>query len=281
MPVRISRRKFLAGLGVGTLACGAYSHVESTWLEVGRHSIKAGRLPGWGPVTLLHISDLHASHWVSLEYLDRAISLCVQLKPDVICMTGDYITGGKYNQFEPYGRILKRLSQAAPTFACLGNNDGEQAEAASNGANTAQIRQLLKSSGIELLDNAAREVRVKNSAVHLVGVSDRHIGECAPARAFAGVRPESGLPVVVLSHNPDTKQVLRPYPWDLLLSGHTHGGQVCIPFFGPPFLPVADRRFVAGLYRWEDRWLHVSKGVGNWYGLRFNCRPDVSLLTLT
>ena len=65
-----------------------------------------------------------------------------------------------------------------------------------------------------------------------------------------------------------------------MLSGHTHGGQLRIPFVGTPFAPVRDRRFVQGLHRWQDRWLHITKGIGNLRGMRLNCRPEISLLTL-
>ena len=73
---------------------------------------------------------------------------------------------------------------------------------------------------------------------------------------------------------------MQQYPWDLMLSGHTHGGQLWIPFIGAPFAPVRDKRFVKGLVRWQNRWVHVTKGVGNLHGMRLNCPPEVSLLTL-
>ena len=79
---------------------------------------------------------------------------------------------------------------------------------------------------------------------------------------------------------PDSKEHLRKYPWDLMLCGHTHGGQ-CDLVFGTPFAPVRNKRYVRGLHPWNDRWIHTTKGVGNLHGLRFNCRPEVSLLTFT
>ncbi len=83
-----------------------------------------------------------------------------------------------------------------------------------------------------------------------------------------------------MSHNPDTKVMLQNYSWDVMLSGHTHGGQIWLPIIGAPFAPVEDKRFIAGLYRWDNRWIHITKGIGNVHGLRFNCRPEVSLLTI-
>jgi predicted MPP superfamily phosphohydrolase len=85
---------------------------------------------------------------------------------------------------------------------------------------------------------------------------------------------------ILLNHNPDAKDLVRSYEWDLMLCGHTHGGQVCLPFIGAPFAPVRDKRYLHGLYAWNKRWLHISSGVGNLHGIRFNCRPEVSLLTV-
>jgi predicted MPP superfamily phosphohydrolase len=102
-----------------------------------------------------------------------------------------------------------------------------------------------------------------------------------PAEAFAGWQREPGVPLILLSHNPDTKQRLLRYSWDLMLSGHTHGGQLSLPLVGEPFAPIEDKAHVHGLYRWEDRWLHITAGVGALHSLRFNCRPEVSVLTLT
>ena len=88
------------------------------------------------------------------------------------------------------------------------------------------------------------------------------------------------MPVVLLSHNPDTKDHLLDFAWDVMLSGHTHGRQLSLPLIGEPFSPIVDKRYVRGLYRWENRWLHISAGVGSLHTARFNCRPEVSLLTL-
>ena len=97
--------------------------------------------------------------------------------------------------------------------------------------------------------------------------------------AFSSVDPHT--PVILLAHNPDSKDVLSERTWDLMLSGHTHGGQVRIPFDGPRFAPVTDKRYVAGLAPWGSRQIHVSRGVGNLVGIRFRCRPEVSVLLLT
>jgi len=86
---------------------------------------------------------------------------------------------------------------------------------------------------------------------------------------------------VVLSHNPDSRWRLEGEDWDLMLCGHTHGGQLIVPLFGTrPFVPIEDPAFSEGLIPWKGRLIHVTRGVGNLHGMRFNCRPEVSLLEL-
>ena len=90
-----------------------------------------------------------------------------------------------------------------------------------------------------------------------------------------------GTTTLALLHNPDGKDQIADHSWHLALCGHTHGGQLCLPWWGTPFAPVRDHRYVAGLNRWRDRWIYTTRGVGNLHGVRFNCRPEVRLLTLT
>ena len=87
-----------------------------------------------------------------------------------------------------------------------------------------------------------------------------------------GIEKSDTETTVLLSHNPDSKTEVQDHPWDLMLCGHAHGGQLWIPFFGAPFASIRDRRFVKGLRRWNNRWIHVTKGVGNLHGLRLNWR---------
>lgn len=280
-----SRRLFLASLGLsGASAASAATYmrfIEPGWFEVARPQVATGKANGRPPLNVLHLSDLHASPVVSLPFIAEAVELGLNLQPDLICLTGDYITH-TWDDWTGYARVLGRLSAAAPTFACLGNHDGGRWALRHRGYPTSiEVRDLLARSRIELLHNAAAGLRVGAWRVNLVGVGDVYAHELSPGPAFRGWRPEPDQLTLLLAHNPDVKPLLRGYPWDLMLCGHTHGGQLSLPLLGTPFAPVRDRRFVKGLHRWDDRWIHVTKGVGNLYGLRFNCRPEVSLLTLT
>ena len=276
-PKKLTRRQFLLLAPIAGIAYMRFG--EPRWLEVGRHDVSLFRtLPG-APLTLLQLSDFHASEFVSLDFIARSVDLALRsCVPDLVCLTGDFITW-KWNDWERYSEILARLVSAAPAFACLGNHDGGDWAATSKGYDDhASVEAMLAKAGVQLLHNAAAHFTAKGVRLNVVGLGDEWAHEMDPALAFRDVEPADAT--ILLSHNPDTKSALLAHPWDLLLCGHTHGGQLDLPIIGTPFAPVHDKRYVAGLHRWKERWLHVTKGVGNLHGMRFGCRPEVSVLRL-
>ena len=250
---------------------------EPGWLQVGRHNVAVKS--GLPEVKILHLSDLHASSSVSLEQIGSAIDVGLSLKPDLICLTGDFITT-KYDSFPQYAQVLKRLSDSAPTFASLGNHDGGSWAASRGYADVSAVSGMLQDAGIQLLHNSSFDIQSRSRSLTLVGVGDLWAKDLDPDTAFGNVVPSNEKTVILLSHNPDSKKAVARYPWNLMLCGHTHGGQLVLPLLGRPFLPIEDTRFAEGLHRWNDRWIHVTRGVGNLHGMRFNCPPEVSLLTL-
>jgi predicted MPP superfamily phosphohydrolase len=281
---RTSRRRFLLGsMAGGAGAMGAtYGYMrlwESGWLEVNHHQVPVEKPVA--PFRLLHLSDLHASKVVSLGYLRRALSVGLEQKPDLICVTGDFITW-KYKRYGEYAEVLRVLSATAPTYACLGNHDGgvwAESKMKTKTDSTEQVRQLLQNANIRLLHNEHVAKTVNGHEWNVVGVGDLWNRECLPDLAFARMDP--ARPTLVLSHNPDSKDLMANHPWDVMLCGHTHGGQIYLPGLGAPLAPVKNKKYVRGLHRLGDRWLHVTKGVGNLHGVRLNCRPEVSVLDVS
>ena len=145
---------------------------------------------------------------------------------------------------------------------------------------TQPVRQLLQQSRIELLHNRCATLRLNGRDVKLTGLADVWSENLNLAAAFPPAEAGGAAARILLSHNPDTKDFLKFHPWDLLLCGHTHGGQVVLPWLGAPWAPVRDKRFIAGMYSWDNRWIHITRGVGNVHGFRFNCPPEVSLITV-
>ena len=162
----------------------------------------------------------------------------------------------------------------------MGNHDGGAWVQEQGGyADHSAVDKLLENSGIHILHNRAERITIRNTSIWLAGVGDLWSGEVDAKATFADIETSTGK-VILLAHNPDTKDVLSHKRWDLMLSGHTHGAQVIIPFDGPRFAPVIDKRYVAGLGQWGSRQIHVSRGVGNLFGVRFGCRPEVNLLEI-
>jgi len=240
--------------------------------------------PRGTPLRLLHLSDLHVTGSASLELVERAVHAGLEQRPHLSCLTGDYLTAGAGGDPRDLARALRPLVEAGPVIAILGNHDGGSWSSRRGGhSETAPVVDTLEAAGCAVLSNAWRAVAVAGWRLAVAGTGDLWAGQCDPAVAFQGW--DAGAATadarMVLAHNPDSKEALRAYPWDLLLCGHTHGGQVVLPLIGPPVVPVRDRRFVAGLNAWDQRWIHTSRGVGSILGLRFNCRPDVTILELS
>ena len=282
LPRFITRRRFLSGCFSAVAGAGLWTRfIEPWWFKIAQHTVPLGF--GGEPLRLLQLSDMHADP-MPLDYLRKTFRAGLALKPDLICLTGDFITR-KFDRWDEYAALLSKLPVVAPTFAILGNHDGGKWAYRigfhDGYADTKLVRAMLDAAHIPLLHNRRERLALRGHALDLVGVGDWWADEMKPDAAFAGWKREPDVPTILLSHNPDTKERLQPFAWDLMLSGHTHGGQLSLPFIGEPFAPIRDKRFVRGLYRWEERWLHVSAGVGALHTARFNCRPEVSLLTLT
>lgn len=284
----ITRRRFLAALAVGAATTGsaaAYARrFEPNWFELTRTSVRGIPLrptDAARPFRILHLSDLHASAVVSLASIEEAVGLGLTAEPDLIALTGDFVTGQDIS-WSDYSAVLSQLTAAAPTFACLGNHDGGAwTQRRGRPYTSRRVEALLADAGIELLHNRTVTRTIAENPVRITGVGDLWAGECEPAIAFWNLTPAPpGIPHLVLNHNPDAKDLFNAYPWDLMLCGHTHGGQLRLPILGAPFAPIRDKRFVEGLHPWGGRQLYVTRGVGNLHGVRFNCRPEVSVLEL-
>ena len=282
----ISRRKFLRRLAALAAAAGAgaayvrWFEPHALWVHHVRVPLAREPKAAEPPLRIVHLSDLHASAFVSLEFIDEAVSLALAQKPDVAALTGDFFTN-RLVDADRYSAILRRLSAAVPTFGCLGNHDGGPWTRRAGGLATIDEAQaLLRAANVRCLHNQAEAITIGSRPVQFIGVGDLWSGMCEPDTAFRRAPPRGEALRVLLNHNPDAKTGLRPFDWDVVLCGHTHGGQVRLPVIGTPFAPVVDKRYVEGLHRWEDRWLYITRGVGNLHGVRFNCRPQVSVIDL-
>lgn len=252
--------------------------IEPVSLQLRRYRCHLPGLKPHRPVRLLHFSDLHASPDVPTSLIESAIGMARELEPDLVCVTGDFVTHrGGWNPGW-YRRTLRRLTDRVPVYGSMGNHDGGWRP--SGMTDSRSVRAVLEGSGINVLHNRRTVVAAGEQKIELVGLGDLWGREFEPDEAFPrdGSKP---YPRIMLSHNPDTKDRLADRDWDLMLSGHTHGGQVVVPLVGSPWAPVQDMRYLHGLAPWEGRQIHVSSGVGSAHGVRFNCPPELTMLELT
>ena len=289
----MNRREFVSLLGraapavavTAALGGGYAVGVEPEWLEVRRVRIPVKGLdPALEGLRLVQLSDIHRSAWVAREFIERAVKTAVELRPELILLTGDYITKDA-GAFEPLGRELASLGAAAPMFATMGNHDyihyyAWEKPALPRGAEF--VAAMAAAAGGELLRNETRRVAVRSGAgaVDLVALDD-FWAPTFDAKLPFGAGSSAGVPRIVLSHNPDSFRQVRGASFDLMLAGHTHGGQVSVPLIGPPLSPVEDRRFIAGLVAADGRLVYVNRGLGFNRRVRFGVRPEITLLELT
>jgi predicted MPP superfamily phosphohydrolase len=255
--------------------------VEPTWLELNRCDIPvAGLSAAFADFRIVQLSDFHCSRHVTPAYLAEAVELAQAQQADLAVLTGDFVHKG-YRYVDQVAATLSRLSAPCGVYAVLGNHD----YSVRNALGFRRFRHLhravaaaLTGQGIRVLHNEAVPLCRGGERVHLVGVEDLWSRALDLDLAFAGLSPS--VPSVVLAHNPRTVERLGARRCDLMLSGHTHGGQVHVPGIGRPTLGRKARRFAAGLYQYRQTQVYVNKGVGFGFKFRFGVRPEVAVLTL-
>lgn len=276
-------------LGVATLFGAVWAIVlERHWFAVRRFSIPC--LPvGSEPLTILHISDLHFRKGQGLKR--RFLRGLSKLEPDYVVSTGDFL--GDRFAVDSLLAALAPVTAKRESIFVLGSNDYYSPIFKSPLRYFAPPRRLkhrhgksnpwpdlvrgLVDQGWTYLSNRVVEL----DGIDVVGLDDAHIGRAKPE--VATTRTESGFRLA-LAHTPDSARDLLEKGYDLVLCGHTHGGQVRLPFSGP-IVTNCDipRDWARGVQRVGDSWLHVSAGLGTskFAPYRFACRPEVSLLKLT
>ncbi len=288
----LSRRFFLkAGLGIfGVTALGVgkgYSNTLSSRIVVEQVPIRLKGLPeAFRGFKIAQLSDLHSSPLVDKEHLEHAVDLALAEKPDLIALTGDFIGHtlkshrNEVHEFDTQylDNLVVALGRAkAPfgTFAVLGNHDFWSGPEV-----TKRIHHDFENrAGVRVLRNQRVTLTKGKQSIQLLGVDDYwHTWDLSKTMRKV---PRQSVKIL-LSHNPDINRQIKPsHNIGLVLSGHTHGGQVFLPFIGPPFSPTQDPRYMRGLVRDGDRQTYITRGVGHLVvPIRFNCPPEVTLITL-
>ncbi len=276
---RFSRRKFLRTLifgGVAALAVDSWL-IEPQWVEYPERPLTITNLPPpLHGMRIAHLTDMHLSDLSPLDYQRKVVHHVNRLKVDLVAVTGDLITNDE--QFiKPVSQLLGDLE--APVVVIFGNHDYYPIKPTPGPSLDQIMEKELIRQGCRVLRNRALPIERNGGRIWVAGMEDLLMGEFNPQMAFAGL--PAGEPVVALSHNPDTIYDLLPFKPSVMLAGHTHGGQICLPFVTRFILPIQHKQFQSGLFHLDATKMYVSRGVGcRRLGLRFRCRPEVPIHVL-
>ena len=232
----------------------------------------AGLAPAFDDYRLAFVTDLHLSAIVPRWFLAQALSTTLALEPDLLLLGGDFLSNRR-SYSAGLVDLLRPLAAPDGVFTVLGNHDHHV------GADV--VREVLQAAGVRELWNASVAIRRGDAALGISGVGDLRFDVIDFRAAVAGL--PAGAPRIVVSHDPDVFAYWpREIRLDLMLSGHTHGGQAHLPFIGPPYVPSQfGFRYLAGHIREGARQLYVSRGVGAITApIRWRCPPEVTLLVL-
>ncbi len=273
----VNRRQFLRGFVaaplVGVSAISAYSRlVEPYNYLISETDIQIKGLPkAFEGFRITQLTDLHHSRIVGLDEIRRVVSLAQQTKPDVFVLTGDYTTS--YRRFiEPCAEALSALQAPEGVWAVLGNHD--------HYTDPELTTRALRKNRIVVLDNLNTTLHRGSDTLQLAGIDDWSWAAANWSKAFAGLRPNA--PTILLSHQPGVLDFPETRSMSLILSGHTHGGQIDLPLIGSPArFATKDLKYARGLFKVGNTQLYVSSGTGViGLPLRFGVRPEIAVLRL-
>lgn len=292
-------------------------YIEPQLLEVMHFTLPIPHLPSeLVGLKILQFSDLHWSSQFSHCLQKKLIRKINALEPDFIFFTGDFICRSKVDNREELKKTLNALKAKLGCFAVLGNHDyahfvtvnanGDyDIEAPSTSSNIVKgfkrlfqpivltkytteqalkvdqnkdLLELLKETSFCLLQNETIQVACRGSQINICGLEEYSLGKFNPNKAF--IHYDYRYPGIILSHNPDTLLSLKNYPGDIILSGHTHGGQVNLPGLWSRFTRIENLQFKSGLKKLGDKWAYINRGISSVMKFRWFAAPELTLLTL-
>ncbi len=264
---------------------------------------------------IVQISDLHYSRHTKPSYCDRIVEHIKSLAPHVIVFTGDFISYSELYNEQHLLEFLQKLKAPFGSYAIFGNHDYSQyVSLAENGSyriiqkhippllrgfmrlfsyNDVQshdmevfapipihekLQELIQLSGFHVLHNETVQIGKMNARLNLTGLGDIMSLQCQPEKAFRGY--DYRYSGIVLSHNPDSYELLSGYPGDVFLFGHTHGGQVNLPFIWKKITPIRNKKFKKGLFFINSKYLYINRGLGATFPFRWFAPPEITLFTL-
>ena len=258
------------------LAGAAYiyaSRIEPGWVRVREMRVRLPRLDrAFHGYRLAHISDIHMGGAMTPARLHDTVTLINTLQPDLVAITGDFVQDDPRAAGPHLAEALGALRAPDGVVAVLGNHDYR--------CDAAAVRRMLAQAAVRELPNTVHTLRRGAACLHIAGVDDIATGRDNLDAVLDALPPDGAA--VLLAHEPDFADISAPTGrFDLQLSGHTHAGQIRLPFIGAPVLPSFGRFYDAGRYEINGMTQYTTSGLGTiWPHVRFNARPEVAVLLL-
>ncbi len=272
----MNRRTFLkAALAAAVpapVAAASYGLVEASWVRVERPTLPLPRLPqAFDGLQVAFLTDIHHGPYVGLDYVRGIVRTTLSLEPDLILLGGDY-SSSEAKYIAPCLDVLAGLRAPLGVFGVLGNHDYWHG--------LDETRAGLKAAGVTEMTNTGVWLARGGSRLRLAGVDDLWRGTPDVPAAVGDATPADAC--LLVSHNPDVAETLRDPRVGLMLSGHTHGGQVVVPGYGAPIVPSRyGQKYLKGLVDAPVTRVYVSRGLGTVSPpMRFGSRPELTLATL-
>lgn len=248
------------------------------WFSVETIRLSLRRLPdAFSGIRVAHISDIHMGGWMNRERLQSVANWLLNEQPDLLLNTGDFLIGRGFTErtrqwLDEITAVLAPVASVIPSFAVLGNHD--------YWTDARAVRAMLAASGISDLTNTVYTLERQGKMLHLCGVDDVRAGKVRLEDVTAQLHNNGAA--ILLVHEPDFADVSAATgKFDLQVSGHTHGGQIVLPFIGPPFLPRLGEKYPSGLYRVGEMFHYTNRGLGAGHiPVRWNCPPEITIFIL-
>jgi predicted MPP superfamily phosphohydrolase len=294
--------------------------IEPNWLTTRRIALPISTLPAeLDGIKVLHFSDLHFSERSSEHFLKKVAQEIQKEAADLILFTGDLLSYGRMYEKEKLVAFLTSLQEphAPPlgAFAILGNHDyAEYVSQTADGKirkvsqklptllrgfarlfsvqdtsclapevvdpveELASVQEVYRQAGFYLLNNETVQVGTRFSKINITGLGCHMANHCLPQEAFQRYLPQTAG--IVLSHNPDSFPLIQPFPGNLFLFGHTHGGLVNLPYIWKKVTYLKNQQLKQGLFRINDKFLYVNRGIGAPFPFRWFASPEITVFTL-
>jgi predicted MPP superfamily phosphohydrolase len=277
----INRRKFIkraAAVGIAAIAADS-TLIEPNRPRLIRKEIALRRWPSrLDGFTIALLSDFHYDPYFSVHPIRSAVEVVNGLRPDLIALTGDFVSvplvGNSAKgaaDAEPCAELVGKLRAPHGVWSVLGNHDVF--------SDADRVTNALHAVGISTLSNRSIAIEKDEARFWLGGVDDVLGGSADVPRTLRGIPNEEA--VVLMAHEPDYADYVARYPVDLQLSGHTHGGQVRLPYVRPLYLPALAKKYVWGLFKIRGLTLYTNAGIGTVeLPVRWNCPPEITFITV-